>query len=349
MLCYAWNILSIKDNIQVSEDEIKDAYNLLTRLLIFGVQKLIKGGFYKTYVDIEEDLSCIKGKINLNNTMKLNVNSQKKCNCKYDEFSRNNIFNGIIKYALKLMWRNKTITKDSKKSIKKSLLYFNDIDEIKPTRKAFARLKFSNNNLNYKMILNICLMISESTLVNEEDGGVVFKDFYRDNQMQKVYEKFILNFYALNLNNKTYKVHAPKINWQIDEEATVYWSDDFDVDINIGDRRTDIVVENLEKKIQFIIDAKYYSEAMITSYQRINDLSYRTSHINQVRGYVLDSDFVGKKVGALMYPTVEIDMDKGKYLPIKDAPIIMKTINLNKDWQEIETDLLHFAHKVLDR
>ncbi len=349
MLCYAWNILSIKDNVKVAEEEIKDAYNLLTRLLIFGVQKLIRGGFYKTYIDVEDDLSCLKGKINVNDTIKLNVKSIKKCSCEYDEFSRNNVFNGIIKYALRLMIKNETVTQDIKKNIRSALLYFNDINEVKPTKKILAKLKFNNNNKNYKMILNICLMISESTLVNEEDGNIAFKDFYRDNQMQKVYEKFILNFYALNLDRNTYKVHAPKINWHIDEDATMFWADDFDVDTNIGDRRTDIVIENLNKKNQFIIDAKYYCEAMLPSYQSSSSSSYRTAHINQIRGYILDSDFVGNKTGALMYPTVKIDMDKGRFIPIQGSHIIMKTLNLNKEWQDIEKDLLSFAHKVLDK
>lgn len=59
--------------------------------------------------------------------------------------------------------------------------------------------------------------------------------------------------------------------------------------------------------------------------------TYRTGHINQVRGYILDSTFNGKKYGALIYPTVyKSEIEKG--LPIKNAPILIKTINLNQEW-----------------
>ena len=32
MLCYAWNILSIKGEIEVGDDDFDDAYNLLARI-----------------------------------------------------------------------------------------------------------------------------------------------------------------------------------------------------------------------------------------------------------------------------------------------------------------------------
>ena len=38
MLCYAWNLLSIKDTIKVDRDEFKDAYSLLARIFSHGVE-----------------------------------------------------------------------------------------------------------------------------------------------------------------------------------------------------------------------------------------------------------------------------------------------------------------------
>lgn len=348
MLCYAWNVLSIKDSINVSSEEIKDSYNLLGRIFSYGVGKLIRQGFYRSYVMTEDELSTLKGKILLSNTINQSSLIKKKLYCEFDEFTSNNLFNQIIKYTLCCLIKNPTIDTSIKNDVKKQIIYFANIDEAVPNGRNLQKLKFNKNNFIYKMLISTASMLYNNSLVNEENGRVTFKDFYREEQMQKVYELFLLNFYALHLDKENYRVHAPKINWNIDTNAFDYWQNSFEIETKITDRRTDIVIENKKEKIQFIIDAKYYREALISSYQNEATKTYRTGHINQVRGYILDSNFEGAKCGALVYPTVcNNELERGKLLPISGAHIIIKTINLNQNWQKIEENLLDFAKKVV--
>ena len=125
------------------------------------------------------------------------------------------------------------------------------------------------------------------------------------------------------------RMNAPKINWHIEENASDIWGAAFDVDVDPGDRRTDIVVENKDLGLQMIFDAKYYQQTFVESYMNPNDFRTRTSHLNQLRGYLIDSEYEGKKVGALIYPMVNNDLKRGKVHPIDGTPIIIKTINLN--------------------
>ena len=73
--------------------------------------------------------------------------------------------------------------------------------------------------------------------------------------------------------------------------------------------------------------------------------SVRTGHINQLRGYILDSTFPGKRYGALLYPQTTHDIHQGRMIPLQNSYIVIKTINLNANWHEIEEDLLSFVHK----
>lgn len=348
MLCYAWNVLSIKDAISVSSEKITNSYNLLGRVFSYGVGKLIRQGFYRSYITNEDELSVLKGKVLISSTINNASLIKKKIYCEFDEFTSNNLLNQIIKYTLNALIKNNAIDSNIKNDLKKQIIYFNHIDESKPDKHNLQKLKFNKNNFIYKLLISIATILYNNTCVNENDGKTLFNDFYREEQMQRVYELFLLNFYALHLDKKTYRVHAPKINWNIDDDAFEQWNDIFDVEEKITDRRTDIVIENKTEKIQLIIDAKYYKDALVTAYQNEGIETYRTGHINQVRGYVLDSAFEGIKYGSLMYPTVYNDkLEKGKVLPIKDAHIVMKTINLNQDWQKIETDLLNFVKKII--
>ena len=87
MLCYAWNILSIKDAISVSSEKIINSYNLLGRVFSYGVGKLIRQGFYRTYITKEDELSVLKGKVLLTNTINNASLIKKKIYCEFDEFT----------------------------------------------------------------------------------------------------------------------------------------------------------------------------------------------------------------------------------------------------------------------
>lgn len=348
MLCYAWNVLPIKDTINAESEKLKDSYNLLGRIFSYGVGKIIRQGFYRNYITTEDELSVIKGKVLIPNTINQSSFVKKKIFCEFDEFTSNNLFNQIIKYTLNSLIKNTSIDNSIKIDLKKQITFFAHVDESVPNKTNLQKLKFSRNNFKYKLLISTAVMLYNNTIINENTGKNTFNDFYREKLMQKVYELFLLNFYALHLDKEIYHVHAPKINWNIDEDALQQWGDIFDVEEKITDRRTDIVIENKKEKIQFIIDAKYYKNALVPSYQNYNMETYRTSHINQVRGYILDSTFNGKKYGALLYPAVyDNKLEKGKYLPISGTPIIVKTINLNQDWKEIENNLLAFVKKIV--
>lgn len=51
-------------------------------------------------------------------------------------------------------------------------------------------------------------------------------------------------------------------------------------------------------------------------------------------------------MGALLYPMVTDELQKGKAFTIKETPIFVKTINLNSEWRDIETDLLDFVQRL---
>lgn len=340
MLCYAWNILAIKNDIKVDEDDFDDAYNLLGRIFSYGLGKLIRSGFHRSYIEHTEEMPSVRGKIDIQQTINASSLQRKHLVCNYDEYSKDDVFNQILKYTALSLIKNPAIGSSTKKALKKQLVFFSDIGEIAPTPQIRRGLVFNRNNMTYKMLIHVAVMLYDNTIVNEESGDNVFKDFFKDGQMEKVYEMFILNFYAINLDSKQYRVHAPKITWVLEENAEERFGDLIEVVENPADRRTDIVVENKITKKQLILDAKYYAEIMVHGYHNESIKRFRTRHIEQVRGYVIDSRFDGKKIGALVYPTVNESVLN--LFPQYNAMVVFKTLDLNQDWRTIEDDMLKF-------
>ena len=352
MLCYAWDILEIKDDIRGGCDNCTNVYDLLARIFTYGIGKLIKGGFNRSYIERIDELSTLRGKIDIPHSI-LSISSNRHAMfCSYDEYSEDNLFNGILKYTLEFFIINTAISQETKNLIREQLGFFINIKSIAPKKYERKRIRFNQNNKIYVLLINIAVLIYDEMLATEEDGENTFKDFLREKQMHRVFEVFILNFYKKHLDSNYYDVSAPHIEWPLDLDVKVkeLWCD-FDVQDKLTARRTDVSINTRrDSKLnwQCIIDAKYYQSTFVGGYMNDYDERVRTAHINQIRGYLLDSKFEGFKLGALIYPLVARDLGRGYLYPLKDAPVIVKTINLNRDWGDIEKDLLSFIKKIGD-
>jgi len=341
MLCYAWNILTIKDTIKVGEEDFEDAHNLLARIFSFGIGKLIRSGFHRSYIAEKEELSTLRGKISVKDSIASLSMQRKKLVCEYDEYSKNDVFNQILKYTIDDLLKSKEVDISTKKELRKQALFFADIDALEPTKGNRKKLVFDKNNVIYKMLIHVAIMLYDNSMINEETGNRLFKDFFREEQMQKVYETFLLNFYAMHLDKTKYRVYAPKFTW-LKASVDDAWEDIEQSDSLMPELRTDIVIENKEKNIQFIIDAKYYKSALVTSHHS-ESKKFRRDHISQVFTYMANSPFPGIKRGALMYPTVVDVLDETTML--LTGRIFVKSLNLNSDWRDIEYQLLDFAKR----
>lgn len=343
MLCYAWDVLSIKDDMLVGSDDYNDAYNLLARVFSHGIGKIIRSGFHRSYIPMEEELSTLRGKIDVQESINRLSMQRKQLVCSYDEYSTDDIFNQILNYTIAALIKNPNVDISIKRQLKKQKMFFAGIGETAPTLSNRKKLVFNRNNVTYKLLIRVAIMLYDNTTVNEEDGKETFKDFFRQEHMQKVYEKFLLNFYAAHLDKTKYRVHAPKFVWLKSSVEDIF--DDYeDAGDYMPELRSDIVIENKESGIQFIIDAKYYREAMVKSHHSDAE-KFRRDHISQVMTYMINSTFPGTKRGALLYPTVCRVIDSKRN--IATGMVFFKGINLDADWRDIESELLKFA-KIAD-
>ncbi len=327
LLGYAWNRLDEKDRVAVSIDDRTELADLFAKILINSTRILLKRGIDKNYVTQTAEFSGIKGKLELAETLKSNLQMRFRTVCSYDEFSADILINRILVSTLKRLIKTTNLNSGLKHDIRKLLPMFGAIETVALTRTVFASVRLNRNNRFYGFVLEVCRIIAENVLPSEKSGDWKFVDFTRDERkMNQLFEKFIYHFYRIETD---FEVKSETIRWQfqsLEEESEKF----------LPVMRTDVSLTNNERKI--IIDAKFYRETFAENFSREK---IKSANLYQLFSYLINQRTTDTRTqnaaGILLYPTIETDYDLD--FRFESHRISVKTVNLKSHWKNINRRL----------
>ena len=332
MLSYAFQILKQEDYKQVAGEKFEKIHDLFAAILEKGVSRQVKQGLYREYVPMHEDLSSMRGKLNMGETVRLKVQNKQKLACEFDEFSENNLYNQILKVTIHRLIRADDVAPERKQALRRVSVFFGNVKLIQPDHIAWSRLIYQRNNRNYELLLNICYLVLNGMLQTTEDGSYKLLSF-SDEHMERLYEKFILEYYKQH--HPELHPAAPIIEWNHTEEP------DSQMIQFLPKMKTDIVLKNGDKTL--IIDAKYYGKSMAQSYSKE---TLRSAHLYQIFAYVknMDTANTGNVSGLLLYAKTEDEVfPEGEPFVIGGNLIGARTLDLNREFERIARQLEDIA------
>ncbi|MGN0629902.1 MAG: 5-methylcytosine-specific restriction endonuclease system specificity protein McrC [Ruminococcus sp.] len=333
MLSYAFQILKQEDYENVAAEQFEKIHDLFAAILVKGVSRQLKQGLYREYVPVKEDLSVMRGKLNINGTMNLQMQRKRQLSCEFDEFSEDNIYNQILKTTIDRLVRADDVDAERRQALKKLLVFFGNVKLIQPDHITWNRLIYQRNNRNYELLLNICYFVLNGLLQTTENGGYKLLAF-SDEHMERLYERFILEYYRQH--HAELHPSAQHIKWNLTETP------DNTMIQFLPDMKTDITLKKDGKTL--IIDAKYYGRTLIQNYDKA---SLRSAHLYQIFAYVrnMDTENTGNVSGLLLYARTEEDIfPDGKPFIIGGNSIGAKTLDLNQEFSEIAKQLDEIAY-----
>lgn len=322
MLSYAFQSLNFKEYKKVASEEFDNIYELFSELLTIALNKQIKQGLYRDYIEVDETTSSIRGKINITESINELSFINKKLNCTYDEFSVNSYLNKIIKTTLSILLKA-PITKIRRRGIKNILLYFRDVDTL-DTNNINWQIRYDRNNQDYRMIIGICNLTLNGLLQSEKKGEKKLMEFLDNQLMNRLYEKFILNYYRKE--HLYLKAYSPQIEWQLDDDFSEM----------LPRMQTDITLEYEDKIL--IIDAKYYSDTTQSYY---DTKTIHSNNLYQIFTYVKNKEVeVDNEVsGMLLYARTRDEVQPDQDYSMSGNKISVKTLDLNQDFDAIKKQL----------
>lgn len=332
MLCYSFygEQLNEKDESSLGEEAFENIYNLFSLLLCLILKKQIKKGLHKEYINVDDELSTIRGKIDLNKTINNNSLVRKKIYCDFDEYSENCLLNQIIKTTMFYLLKSNKIGSTTKDEIKRLLNYFSNVDVIDIKSIKWDQVKFNRNNLSYKYVVDLCRLILKGLIVSDKNGNNKFKEFLDDTRISTIYENFIKAYY---------RKHYPELNAS---SKKLYLNDKPMLDF-IPMMKTDITIEFEDRML--IIDAKFYNKILRENYLNARCRTISSNNLYQIMAYVDNQDPYkkGNVSGMLLYaqtinePTIDIKQQLNMHT------IMVKTLDLNESWENIKTQLNNVA------
>ncbi|MCD8301581.1 MAG: 5-methylcytosine-specific restriction endonuclease system specificity protein McrC [Prevotellaceae bacterium] len=335
MLSYAFQVLRQQNYEDIATEQFDNIHNLFAAILGKGISQQLKQGLYREYLSHTEDIPLVRGKIDMAGTIRNQIARRRVLTCEYDELSENNLLNQILKATVSLLLQSHDVDKERKDILKKEMAFFSDIRNINPVTVAWQGIRFHRNNQTYRMLVSLCQLIIEGMLLSSEKGLNRLMSFVDEQRMCRLYEKFLLAYYAKEFPQL--QVSASQIPWALDDDTRTM----------LPIMQTDVTLTHKDKVL--IIDAKYYGHIVT---QGPYGGSLHSQNLYQIFTYVKNKeqnlkDKLHEVSGMLLYAqTDERDLPDCTY-SMSGNKIAVKTLNLNCDFTVIREQLDKIASDFL--
>ena len=331
MLSYAFMNLRQEDFKNISTEKFDNFHNLLAAILAKAIGNQLKRGLYRSYVNRTENLTTMRGKIDLAGTTKNFSEGRRELTCEYDELSENNLLNQILKTTSMILLQHGNVDDEYKAALKKALLFFTNVDIIDHNSIRWNDIRLHRNNQTYLIILGICRLILEGMILTTDDGGYKLSEFADDQRMSRLYEKFILEYYIKEVPQ--IGAAASKIPWALDDNVALM----------LPEMQSDIMLTHENNVL--IIDAKFYTHTT----QNYYDVQKLHSHnLYQIFTYVKNKEMEfgakpHKVSGMLLYARTDEAIQPDNVYQMSGNQISVKTLDLNREFSEIAAQLNEIA------
>lgn len=327
MLSYAFMTLDQGDYEDVATEEFENIHDLFAAILAKGIGRQLKQGLFREYLNRKETATVVRGKIDMPATIQDRLARKRVLTCEYDELSENNLLNQILKTTVMLLLHHAKVDQEYKSDLKKEMLFFSNVDAIDPGTIRWSAIRFQRNNNTYRMLISLCQLILEGMLLTTDSGGYRLASFIDEQRMNRLYEKFILEYYAKECPQVT--ATASQIPWALDDG----------IGTMLPVMQSDIMLSQGSRVL--IIDAKYYTH---TTQAQYNVHTIHSNNLYQIFTYVKNKDTgFGEKPhtvsGMLLYARTDEIIQPDYTYQMSGNRISVKTLDLNRDFSGIVAQL----------
>jgi 5-methylcytosine-specific restriction enzyme subunit McrC len=191
-----------------------DFFEIFIYLFSKYTKELLNSSIYQKYIELENELSFVKGSINFSEYINQNLarGRNHKVNCRYDSFEMDNPFNQCIKSVSKLLL---SVTKDvqTKRNLNDILFLLDEVSDVVISSAECKQIKFNPMFMDFETVRDYCVLFLENSVSFNYKNDLKLFAFLLP--MEYVFEDFIFGFIDKELKEVKAKSQA---KYSLDEQ-----------------------------------------------------------------------------------------------------------------------------------
>lgn len=327
MMAYAFRSIHHEGAERVASERFDHLHDLLAEILVRGVGAQVKRGLHHDYLRRSNELSTVRGRIDVVRTVATRSTTRGRLVCGFDEYEPDTPHNRALKSVIVLLIRHGDVTTSRKNALRRLLPYLDAVTLVAPTSIRWESLTYHRANATYRLLLGVCELIVRGLLPTQETGDNRLSSWVSDDAMSSLYERFLREYYSVH--HPELSPGAPTVAWDLDQSS--------DHGGQLPLMRTDVILRRGRRTL--IIDAKYYRESMRTG--AWGKATIHSANLYQILAYVKNEDRRrdGSVSGLLLYARTDAPDEPDLDVVIQGNRIGARTLDLNQSWDELAAQL----------
>jgi 5-methylcytosine-specific restriction enzyme subunit McrC len=280
------------------------------------VEERIANGLYRWYVEREENLGVVRGRIYFPEHLRHNFVSRQLTYCQFDDFTWDIPENQIVRQVVHLLsgWAFRSETTRRLRQLDSEL---SEVARTQFPSSAIDLISYHRLNEDYRRLHHLCRLFLEGASLSENVGVFDFRAFLLD--MNKLFEEFVCQLlrdripkgYGVDLQERIYLDGARKIQM-----------------------KPDIVISR-SARVVLVADCKY---------KRLEANEFKNHDIYQLLAYC---SATAVKRGVLIYPLHLIPAGEDVQILNSDFSLRQICIDLSKGSRELDEDCSHLVNEIV--
>jgi 5-methylcytosine-specific restriction enzyme subunit McrC len=173
------------------------------------LSKLIQKGIKSDYIQKEENLKFLKGKLKISEQIKQNSVHKERFFVLYEEFSSNRVENKLIKTTLEYLYKKSKSNKNQQR-IREFLFVFDEIKISYNIKTDFEKVKLNRQMKDYEQVLLLCkTFLLENSFSPYKGNDIAFALLF---DMNLLFESYVYDYLKKsrkfeNIKNQDKKYH----------------------------------------------------------------------------------------------------------------------------------------------
>jgi 5-methylcytosine-specific restriction enzyme subunit McrC len=168
--------------------EFQDVLSAIAQIFAELVERRLEMGLYRSYVEEENNLSCVRGRIDFVEDLRKNLVTRHHVYCRYSDFTWDIEENQVVRQVAHLLsgWGLHAQLRLRLSHLDTALA------EVRPTAlgpSAISRFRYNRFNEDYRQIHQLCRLFLEGSSLSENLGVWDSRTFLLD--MNKLFEVFV--------------------------------------------------------------------------------------------------------------------------------------------------------------